>query len=169
MIISLIAAMSSNRVIGRHGRIPWHIPEDLRRFRELTFGKTLIMGRRTFESIGRPLPGRKTVIVTRQAGYAPPGCVTATSLAAGLRLAAPAAEVFICGGGDIYLQALPFATRIYLTVVNEAVSGDTFFPEIPADEFDLIASERLAAAPDATLNIFVRRNNRPPQDADENH
>lgn len=156
MIISIIAAMSRNRVIGRQGTIPWEIPEDMRRFRELTFGHTLIMGRRTYESIGRTLPGRKTVIVTRQAGYSAAECLTAASLGEALRLAEPAAEVFICGGGALYRQALPFTTRIYLTVVNESVSGDTFFPEIPDDEFTVIASEKISASPEAVLTTFVR-------------
>jgi dihydrofolate reductase len=163
MIVSIIAAMGSNRVIGRQNSLPWQIPEDMRRFRELTLGHPLIMGRKTFESIGRPLPGRKCIIVTRQSGYSASGCLTAFSLEEALRLAAPAAEVFICGGGDIYRQALPLAARIYLTVINESYDGDTFFPDIPAAEFDLIAQERLAAAPDAVQSIFERKpaNSRP--------
>jgi len=157
MIVAIIAAMSSNRVIGRQGTIPWHIPEDLRRFRELTTGHALIMGRKTYESIGRPLPGRKTIIVTRQPAYAAAGCLTAASLDGALRLAEPSAEAFICGGAELYRQALPFAARIYLTVINEAVAGDATFPEIPQDEFALIATTMISLAPEAVLNLFVRK------------
>jgi len=157
MIVSIIAAMSSNRVIGRQGALPWHIPEDLRRFRELTTGHALIMGRKTFESIGRPLPDRKNIIVTRQPAYTAAGCLTAASLDEALRLAEPSAEVFICGGGELYRQAMPFAARIYLTVINESVAGDTTFPEIPADEFAMIASTRISAGPEADLKVFARQ------------
>lgn len=157
MTISLIAAMGSNRVIGSRGTIPWHLPQDLRRFRELTLGQTLIMGRRTFESIGRPLPDRVTIVLTRQADYPAAGCLTADSLDRALLLARPAAEVFICGGGTVYRQALPLADRIYLTEIDCAVTGDTFFPEIPAEGFALIASEIIATAPAAVLRTFARR------------
>jgi dihydrofolate reductase len=168
MVVSIIAAMSSNRVIGRTGTIPWHIPQDMRNFRELTTGHALIMGRKTFESIGRPLPGRINIIVTRQTDYAVTGALTAPSLGEALRLAEPAAEVFICGGGEIYRQALPVADRIYLTEINEAVSGDATFPEIPAAEFELIDSRRIAAAPDAVLKLFVRTQLQK-QETDEDH
>jgi dihydrofolate reductase len=156
MIVTIIAAMSRNRVIGRQGAIPWDIPEDRRLFRELTYGHPLIMGRRTFETIGRPLPGRKTIIVTRQDDYPATGCLTASSLGEALRLAEPAAEVFICGGGELYRQALPLVAKIYLTVINEPVAGDTTFPDIPDDQFDLITSERISVVHDAVLNVFVR-------------
>ncbi len=157
MIVSIIAAMSSNRVIGRQGALPWNIPEDLRRFRELTCGHPLIMGRKTFESINRPLPGRKCIIVTSQADFSVAGCLTASSLEKAIRLAEPAAEVFICGGGEIYRQALLFAARIYLTVINDCYAGDTTFPEIPDDEFELIAQERISAVPDAVQRVFARK------------
>lgn len=167
MIISIIAAMSNNRTIGRHGALPWHIPEDLRRFREITSGKALVMGRKTFESIGRPLPGRKTIIITGQAGYSAAGCLTASSLAEAILLAEPSAEAFICGGGEIYRQAMPLATRIYLTVINETVAGDTTFPDIPPDEFSLITCERLSAKPEALLKVFARRPRQLLREADE--
>ena len=167
MIVSIIAAMSRNRVIGRQGAIPWNIPEDMHRFRELTYGHALIMGRRTYESIGRTLPGRKTIIVTRQADYTAAGCLTATSLEEALRLAEPAAEAFICGGGDIYRQALPLAAKIYLTVINAAVAGDTTFPDIPDDQFELITNERISIVHDAILSLFVRKPRQLQQVADE--
>jgi len=164
MIINLIAAMSSNRVIGSQGTIPWHIPEDMRHFRELTTGHTLIMGRRTYESIGRALPGRVSIIVTGQADYFAAGCLTASSLDEALRLAAPSAQVFICGGGELYRQALPLTARIYLTVIDEIVAGDTTFPEIPVAEFDMVTTTRISAVPDAVLGIYVRKPG-PPQES----
>ncbi|HEY6871240.1 MAG TPA: dihydrofolate reductase [Geobacteraceae bacterium] len=134
-VISLIAAMAENRVIGREGAIPWDLPEDRRRFRELTWGHPVIMGRRTFESIGRPLPGRRNIVITRQEGYRAPGCIVVHDLASALEAAGDADEVFICGGGELYREALPFASRIYLTVVHGEFDGDVLFPEIPAAEF----------------------------------
>jgi dihydrofolate reductase len=158
--------MSRNRIIGRQGALPWHIPEDLRRFRELTSGHTLIMGRKTFESIGRPLPGRRNIVVTHQTGYRAAGCLSAPSFEEAVRLAAPAAEVFICGGAEIYRQALPLADRIYLTVINDDYDGDTTFPAIPAAEFDLIAQQRISSTPDAVQSIFARKPRQQAADAD---
>ena len=153
MIVSLIAALAANRVIGREGSIPWDLPADRRRVRELTMGHLLIMGRKTFESIGRPLPGRETIVVSRQAGYRPAGCRVAHSLDEALKLARDRDEVFICGGGELYREALPLADRLYLTLLAQAVEGDAFFPELPADEFVEVAREELAGEPAA---VFVR-------------
>lgn len=157
MIVSIIAAMCSNRVIGRSGALPWDLPEDLRRFRRRTLGHPLIMGRKTFESIGRALPGRTTIVLSRQPGYNAPGCLTAASLEEALRLAAAATEVFVCGGGEVYRQALPVTERLYLTVVRCALDGDTTFPELPADEFALSTCEPISAEPPAELRLYVRR------------
>lgn len=156
MTISIIAAMGNNRVIGRSGALPWHIPEDLRRFRELTFGHTVIMGRRTFEAIGRPLPGRKNVIVTRQPSYSQEGAVIACSLDEAVKLSGPAGEIFVCGGGEIYRQALPLCTKIFLTVVDLDPEGDTFFPLIPADDFREVSRETISESPPAQLILFER-------------
>ena len=131
MIISLIAAMAENRVIGRDNAIPWDLPADRKRFRELTLGHPVIMGRKTFESLAGPLPGRKNIIITRQTDYRPQGCSVAHNLAAALALAGEADEVFICGGGEVYREALPIADRIYLTIIHRAFAGDSRFPEIP--------------------------------------
>ena len=147
MIISIIAAMTDNRVIGRDNAIPWHIPADMQRFRAITMGHPLIMGRKTFESIGRPLPGRKTVILTRIPDYRAEGSIVVHSLRKALDECAGADEVFICGGGEVYREALPLASRIYLTVVHGEVAGDTLFPDIP-DEFVEAAREN------ATENMF---------------
>ncbi len=134
MIISMIAAMAKNRVIGRDGALPWRIPEDLRHFREVTMGHPVIMGRKTFEQIGHPLPGRLNIVLTRQRDYQAPGCHVCHSLADALEVCAGAEEVFICGGGELYRQTISMADRIHLTVIDRECAGDTFFPDIP-DEF----------------------------------
>ena len=126
--------MARNRVIGANGRIPWHLPNELQLFKRLTMGHHIVMGRKTFESIGRLLPGRTTVIVTRQAGYAVPGAVVAHSLEAALAACAGDEEIFVIGGAGIFRSALPLADRIHLTVVDVEPAGDTFMPEFdPGD------------------------------------
>ncbi len=155
MIISIIAAMADNRVIGRGNVIPWHIPEDMKRFREITMGHPVILGRKTFESIGRPLPGRKTVIVTRKRGYCAEGCVVVHDLQEALAKCADADEVFICGGGEVYREAMPLASRIYLTVVHLEVDGDTLFPMIPED-FLLVRREEIKGAVSCTYLLYER-------------
>jgi len=152
-IISIIAAVASNGVIGREGRIPWHLPADLRRFREITSGHAVIMGRKTYESIGRPLPDRLNIVVSRQAGFGPTGVAVAGSLQEALAMAAGEDEVFICGGGEIYCQALPLADRIYMTLLDRPFDGDVFFPDIPADEFVETAREAFGGDPGG---VFIR-------------
>lgn len=134
--ISLIAAISENRVIGKEGKIPWHLSDDFRRFKERTMGHVIIMGRKTHESIGRPLPGRTNIIITRDTAREFPGCIVAMSLEEALSKAREIEpeEVFICGGGQIYAEALPLADRLYLTVVHAIIDGDAFFPEY-AEQF----------------------------------
>jgi dihydrofolate reductase len=126
--ISLVAAVARNGVIGDAGRLPWHLPEDLKRFKTLTMGHVMIMGRRTHESIGRPLPGRRTIVVSRQAGLDLPGVEVASSLEAAIALAGEVPEIFVVGGGEIYAQALPLAHRLLLTEVEATPTGDAFFP-----------------------------------------
>jgi dihydrofolate reductase len=126
--ISLIAALARNRVIGREGSLPWHLPEDLRRFKALTLGHPILMGRRTWESIGRPLPGRRNVVITRQAGYAAPGAEVFHDLESALAAVAGATEVFVIGGGEVYAAALPVADRLHLTELHDEVEGDALFP-----------------------------------------
>ncbi len=138
MRVALIVAMALNRVIGREGAIPWHIPGEQKRFKEITLGHCVIMGRKTHESIGGPLPQRTNVVITRQASYSAPGCKVSASLEAALQTCPSGeSEAFICGGGWLYREALPLAGRIYLTVLPRVVEGDTYFPEIPAAEFTL--------------------------------
>lgn len=142
MTVSLVVAMATNRVIGRDGTLPWHLPADLRRFREITMGKPIVMGRRTHESIGRPLPGRRNIVLSRDMGFQTPGCEICDSLPAALRRLSPCAEVMVIGGVALYEAALPEARRIYLTRVHAEVAGDVRFPEIDAREWREIAHER---------------------------
>lgn len=131
MRISIIAAVATNGVIGRQGRLPWHLSGDLKRFKQLTMGHTMIMGRRTFESIGRALPGRRTIVVTRQSDYSvPEGVQIATSLDEALRIAAATGEsdAFVVGGAELYREALPHTDRLFFTEVAADVEGDTYFP-----------------------------------------
>ena len=130
--LSIIVAMARNRVIGANGAIPWHLPEELKRFKALTMGHHLIMGRKTWESIGRLLPGRETVIVTRQAGYRVPGATVAHSLDQAIAACGNDREIFVIGGAELYAQALPRAGRLHLTTVEAEVAGDTFMPEFDA-------------------------------------
>ena len=121
--------MARNRVIGANGAIPWHLPEELKRFKSLTLGHHIIMGRKTWESIGRLLPGRTTVIITRRSGYSVPGAKIAHSLDEAVAACGDDSEIFVIGGAELYAQALPRAGRLYLTTVEADVAGDTVMPE----------------------------------------
>ncbi len=157
MIISLIAAMAENRVIGRGNSIPWNIPADLKRFRAITMGHPVIMGRKTFDSIGGVLPGRKTVILTRNKFYEAEGSVVVNSLRDALDACENAGEVFICGGGEVYREALPLASRIYLTVVHMNADGEVRFPEIPDDFMEVEREEMVTEPILCTFILFERR------------
>jgi dihydrofolate reductase len=133
--VVLVAAVARNGVIGHDGDLPWRIPEDLKHFKTLTLGGTLVMGRKTYDSIGRPLPGRRTIVVTRQRDWSADGVETALSLDEALALAGDVEEVFIVGGAEIYRQAMPFADVIELTEVDQDPDGDTHFPQLPAGAF----------------------------------
>lgn len=139
MIISIIAAVSENGVIGRDGKVPWNLPADLKLFKRLTMGHYLIVGRKTWESIGSPLPGRTMIVLTRQSGYKAEGCLTASSLTEAIEIAQAAREdeVFIGGGSVIYEYALPLADRMYLSQVHARVRGDAFFPEYQDKDWKL--------------------------------
>jgi dihydrofolate reductase len=133
MVISIIAAMGENGVIGRGNEMPWNLPSELQRFKERTMGHPIIMGRKTFESIGHPLPGRKNIIISGRQGFAPEGCIVVRDLRSALTAAEGADEVFICGGEAVFREAMPLADRIYLTIIDEEFAGDAFFPELPDD------------------------------------
>lgn len=140
-MISIIAAVASNGVIGGNNAMPWHIGEDLKRFKAITSGHPVVMGRKTFESLGRALPNRRNVVITRDPGYQAPGAEVAGSLEAALALFDPSEEVFIIGGGEIYRQALPLADRMYLTWVRADIDGDTTFPEFDPCGWQVTFSE----------------------------
>jgi dihydrofolate reductase len=149
-IVSLIVGMSRNRVIGVENRLPWNIPEDLKRFREITTGHPIVMGRKTFESIGRALPKRTNIVVTRDVASVqnrvPSGVLVAASLLEALKAAQGAdipggEEIFVIGGGEIYKQSLPLAQKLYITQIDQDYLGDAFFPAFEAADFREISRE----------------------------
>lgn len=136
----MIVAASTNNVIGAQGELPWRISEDLRRFKALTMGKPVVMGRLTYESIGRPLPGRQNILITRQTGFTAAGFDVVSSPSAALDAAGDAAEIMIIGGSQVYELFLPEAGRLYLTRVQAEIAGDAFFPEIDEADWELVDS-----------------------------
>lgn len=140
-LISIIAAVAENRAIGIHNRLPWHLPADLKYFRNKTLGHHVIMGRKNYQSIGKPLPQRTNIVVTRDPGFDAPGCVVVNSIGAALAAADGDPEVFIIGGAGIYAQSLPFADRLYLTLVHHSFEGDTYFPEFEWAQWKEISKE----------------------------
>jgi dihydrofolate reductase len=165
--VAMIAAIGENHVIGADGEIPWRLPTDFAHFKRTTLGKPLIMGRKTFESIGKPLPGRTNIVVTRQPGYTPEGVLVCHSLTEALECAQAIAakdgadEVMIGGGAQIYVEAMPVADRLYVTHVATAPKGDAMFPPIDPAEWevtrrhDIVRTERDSA--DFTVLTYVRR------------
>lgn len=140
--VTLIAALGRNRVIGADGTMPWHLPEDLKHFKATTMGHPMVMGRKTFDSIGRPLPGRRTIVITRNPQWRHSDVETAHSLADALGLAGVAEEVFVIGGGEIFAQAMPFAQRMVLTEIDSSPEGDAFFPAWDPDEWQEVEREQ---------------------------
>lgn len=139
-MISIIVAIASNNTIGSANSMPWHLPEDFRHFKQVTMGKAVIMGRKTYESIGRPLPGRRNIVITRNTSLRIEGCEMASSLDEAIALCNPAEENFIIGGGEIYRQAMPLADKLYITHIAAEFEGDTRFPTI-GPEWKEIARE----------------------------
>lgn len=133
MTVSLIVAYSTNRTIGRDNALPWKLPGDLAHFKRTTMGCPVIMGRKTWESLGRPLPGRRNIVITRQTGYQATGAETVTSLDQALERTRDSAEVFVIGGAQIYAQSLSVASRVVATEVHAHVQGDAFFPELDSN------------------------------------
>jgi dihydrofolate reductase len=134
-LVSLIVAMAQNGVIGRDNALPWRLPEDLKRFKAFTLGKTILMGRKTYESIGRPLPGRANLVLTRDRNWIAAGVIVVHSVEQALTQAGPGKELVAIGGAEIYRLVLPFARRIYLTHVHADVPGDTFFPDFDSTQW----------------------------------
>ena len=158
-MISLIVAHDHNHVIGYENGMPWHLPGDLQYFKQKTMGKPMIMGRKTFESIGRPLPGRRNIVVTRDANYRADGIETATSIEEALALAGDVPEIMIIGGEQIFRLSMELTDRIYITKINHSFKGDTFFP-IYEDDFVLVSSQELETAPEGytfQYQIYERR------------
>jgi dihydrofolate reductase len=143
--LSIIVAMGKNRVIGANGAIPWRLPNELQLFKRITMGHHIIMGRKTWESINRLLPGRTTVIVTRQSGYAVSGAIVVHSLREALAACGNDSEIFVIGGGELYREALPVADRIYLTTVETEPAGDTHMPAFNPADWREISAESFAA------------------------
>ncbi len=151
MSLSIIVAMSENNVIGLGGELPWHISEDLQRFKKLTMGHYLVMGRKTWESIGRPLPGRTSIVITRDAGYIAKGALVAEDLDDALELSQEDKEVFVVGGAQIYELALPRASRLYMTRVHIVAEGDTYFPELNWGDWSLVQDNGVVVTSDQGL------------------
>ncbi|GIU45729.1 type 3 dihydrofolate reductase [Shewanella algidipiscicola] len=141
MKIAMIAAMANNRVIGKDNQMPWHLPEDLRHFKAMTLGKPVVMGRKTYESIGRPLPGRHNIVISRQAGLTIEGVTCVTSFEAALQAAGECDELVVIGGGQLYQALLPRADKLYLTEINLDVEGDTFFPDWNDGSWERVTTE----------------------------
>jgi len=150
----MIAAMANNRVIGLDNKMPWHLPADLQHFKKVTTGKPVIMGRKTFESIGRPLPGRRNIIITRNSEYTAEGIEVVTTPEAALELVCAVEEVMIIGGGNIYEQFLPKAERLYLTFIDLDVEGDTQFPDYQSVANWQIEDEMLMTADDKNKHSY---------------
>ena len=140
-MISIIVAASLNNVIGVRGALPWRLSDDLKRFKALTMGKPVIMGRLTFESIGRALPGRQNIVITRQRGYEAAGCEVVSSPEKAIDAAGDAAEIMVIGGGHIYEVFMPYADRIYLTRVEAVIEGDAFLPELEEEAWRQLGRE----------------------------
>jgi dihydrofolate reductase len=162
MLLTAVVAATENNVIGRDNGMPWHLPADLQHFKAVTLGKPVLMGRRTFEAIGRPLPGRRNLVLTRDSGDAPAGVEVFSSLDAALAAAGDVPELMVIGGQTIYELALPRVGRVHLTRLHMQVEGDAFFPELPAEQWQqLSCSERRPAdernACDMSFVVLERR------------
>ena len=145
MLLSLMVAMDERGIIGRDNGLPWHLSADLRRVKAVTMGKPIIMGRKTYESIGKPLPGRENIIITRNSGYTSAGCAVFTDIDAALEHCRGHEEAIIMGGAELYRQTMARASRIYLTEVHASVAGDTFFPEFDRGEWRELTREDFPA------------------------
>jgi dihydrofolate reductase len=139
--VALIAAIARNRVIGIDNTLPWHLPADLRHFKALTMGHHIVMGRKTYDSIGKPLPGRTSVVVTRNPDYTPAGVIVASSLEAAIAACRGDDEVFVIGGAELYRQAITVADRLYLTEIDAEFTGDAHFPEFDRAQWQEVARE----------------------------
>jgi len=159
MTISLIASVGKNYELGNENTLAWRLPDDLKRFKALTTGHAVIMGRKTFESIGRPLPNRDNIVVTRNKSYKPEGVIVVDSIEAAIKVA-KSEEVFIIGGGQIYALGLPYANKMYLTIIDASAKADAFFPKFDEKEWRIVSEEHHAKdekhAQAFTYKVFER-------------
>jgi len=153
--VALIAAMARNRTIGRDNTLPWHLPEDLKHFKATTLGKPVIMGRKTWESLGRPLPGRRNLVVSRNPDYVANGGELYSSLPAAIAACGDLAECFVIGGAELYRQALPLAQRIHLTEIALDVDGDAHFPDLADEEWREISRDRQVSEKGLAYDLVV--------------
>lgn len=160
-MLSIVVALTENNVIGTANSLPWRMSDDLKRVKALTMGHHLIMGRKTYESIGRPLPGRTTVIITRQSDYQAEGCLVVSSLKDAIEVAKNDTEAFVFGGGEIFKEALPLTDRLYLTRLHTTIKGDTHFPEINFSEWNVLDQKEFKADEknqfDCTVMVLERK------------
>ncbi|MCA9523688.1 MAG: dihydrofolate reductase [Myxococcales bacterium] len=164
MRVTLIAAVARNGAIGKGNDLPWHIPEDLRHFKRTTRGCPVVMGRRTYESVGEPLPRRRNVVISRRPDFRAPGCDVFTSLEAALTALADEAEVFVVGGTGIYRAALPYAARMIITHIDASFDADTFFPDVDWSAWSMTEERRFEATDERPLAFsFVTYERVPPR------
>lgn len=155
--VYLVAAMASNRVIGNGPDIPWRIPGEQKIFKQLTEGKVVAMGRKTFESIGKPLPKRHIVVISRDPGYQAPGCSVVASLEQAMQIAIEqGSDLYVAGGAQIYALALPYADGVHLSEIQQAFAGDAFFPALDPQQFQRISCESIEASIPYTYSVFQR-------------
>lgn len=158
-MVSLIVAISKNNVIGNNGMMPWKIKGEQKRFKELTTGKTIIVGRKSFQEIGKPLPNRKTIIISTTENIVTDNCTTVKSLLEAFDLAKDEEEIFIAGGGQVYKEALPYADKIYITIIDKIVEGNVYFPEINKEDFIKTYEERIDGEIPYTYYTYERVRN----------
>lgn len=161
-MIAVIAAYAKNKIIGNKGKIPWDIPSDRRRFREITTGSVIIMGRKTYEEIGRPLPDRICVVITSNPYYKADGCIMAPSLEEAVAMIQNDArynniDIYICGGAQIYKESVDIADKLYLSVIDAEYEGDVYFPEYDMKQFECIYSERVEGKNAYTFYEYIRK------------
>lgn len=158
-MVSLIVAISKNNVIGNNGIMPWKIKGEQKRFKELTTGKTIIVGRKSFQEIGKPLPNRRTIIISTTENIVTDNCTTVKSLLEAFNLAKDEEEIFIAGGGQVYKEALPYADKIYITIIDKIVEGNVYFPEINKEDFIKTYEERIDGEIPYTYYTYERVRN----------
>ncbi|MGN0489461.1 MAG: dihydrofolate reductase [Ruminococcus sp.] len=159
-MIALIAAYTKNKVIGKDGKIPWNLRNEKKRFKELTTGNVVVMGRKTYEEIGRPLPNRNTIVVSKTRTFDFENCMTARTVEEALKIAKekfPHKDVYISGGGEIYKEVLPYAQVMYITEINSVINGDVYFPDFDEKDFDVIVEAKFNEELPYTYLTYTRK------------